>query len=226
MTESKTLVIDFPYHPKPLESGYVVPSNKICCTCGKSRGFIYTTDPFKEPREDERAPCPWCIEDGSYSSSFEDDHAQHDEDQFAPYVDLSNQYLNSFKSQKLNQSLFHLLDEEVESSPKIPEEIREKVVQRTPHFLSWKEPEWLIHCDDACEFVGHFDTLKVKESEKDLYKAVFRACMRECAMLRVSEEQLKKKATELLETLRTSDPSAVVFRCRKCRKYLSYIDFS
>lgn len=60
----------FKYHPDPLKTGMVKPSEKQCICCNQKRGFIYVgpvdsdKDGFTDDALDE-ALCPWCIADGS-----------------------------------------------------------------------------------------------------------------------------------------------------------------
>ena len=59
----------FAYHPDPLATGSVVPSDKACECCGLARGYVYGATPYG-PVEVE-ALCPWCIADGSASERLE-----------------------------------------------------------------------------------------------------------------------------------------------------------
>ena len=60
----------FRYHPDPVASGSIVPSQNACRACGQPRGYIYEGSPYAE--EDlESAICPWCIADGSAAAQFD-----------------------------------------------------------------------------------------------------------------------------------------------------------
>jgi uncharacterized protein CbrC (UPF0167 family) len=59
----------FTYHPQPLTTGSVVPSDARCLCCREARGFIYVGPTYAEADIDEQL-CPWCIADGSASRSF------------------------------------------------------------------------------------------------------------------------------------------------------------
>ena len=54
----------FKYHPDPLASGSVAPSNNECVHCGKASGYVYTATAYAEEDYDDNI-CPWCIADGS-----------------------------------------------------------------------------------------------------------------------------------------------------------------
>lgn len=54
----------FRYHPDPVATGSVVPSDAECVCCGQVRGFIYVGPVYALDEYDEMI-CPWCIADGS-----------------------------------------------------------------------------------------------------------------------------------------------------------------
>jgi uncharacterized protein CbrC (UPF0167 family) len=54
----------FPYHPDPLQTGSVVPSDVPCVCCRQKRGYIYV-GPVYALEELHEQLCPWCIADGS-----------------------------------------------------------------------------------------------------------------------------------------------------------------
>ena len=63
----------FTYHPDPLKTGYVAPSDLECIVCGRARGYVYTRDPLGggDGEELESPICPWCIADGSAARELE-----------------------------------------------------------------------------------------------------------------------------------------------------------
>ena len=69
---------EFRYHPDPIGSGSVVPSEASCACCGKARGYIYAGPVYAED-ELADAICPWCIADGSahkkYDATFFDEES-------------------------------------------------------------------------------------------------------------------------------------------------------
>ena len=54
----------FRYHPDPIATGSVVPSDATCALCSEARGYIYT-GPVHCEEEHEAHLCPWCIADGT-----------------------------------------------------------------------------------------------------------------------------------------------------------------
>jgi uncharacterized protein CbrC (UPF0167 family) len=53
----------FRYHPDPVSTGTIEPSETQCLACGQARGYIYTGPVYAEDELDEQI-CPWCIADG------------------------------------------------------------------------------------------------------------------------------------------------------------------
>lgn len=60
----------FPYHPSPLETGSVEPSDVTCECCGLPRGYIYAGSVYAV-EELVDLICPWCIADGSAAAKFD-----------------------------------------------------------------------------------------------------------------------------------------------------------
>jgi uncharacterized protein CbrC (UPF0167 family) len=59
----------FRYHPDPLATGAIQPSEDSCSCCGRHRGHLYQGPVFSAARVD--GLCPWCIADGSAATLFE-----------------------------------------------------------------------------------------------------------------------------------------------------------
>jgi uncharacterized protein len=60
----------FHYHPDPLSTRAIEPSDTVCRCCGKNRGYIYV-GPIYSVEELQESICPWCIADGSAASQFD-----------------------------------------------------------------------------------------------------------------------------------------------------------
>jgi len=54
----------FRYHPDPIGTGSVAPSDAKCVVCKQRRGFVYAGPVYTDDDFDD-AICPWCIADGS-----------------------------------------------------------------------------------------------------------------------------------------------------------------
>jgi uncharacterized protein CbrC (UPF0167 family) len=59
----------FRYHPDPLATGAIRPSDEECICCSQARGFIYTGPVYAEEDLDDSL-CPWCIADGTAAATF------------------------------------------------------------------------------------------------------------------------------------------------------------
>jgi uncharacterized protein CbrC (UPF0167 family) len=60
----------FKYHPDPVATRSVAPSDAECECCGRARGWIYT-GPVYSNEELTEALCPWCIDDGAAHRKFD-----------------------------------------------------------------------------------------------------------------------------------------------------------
>jgi uncharacterized protein CbrC (UPF0167 family) len=60
----------FPYHPDPVATGSVVPSDTECLSCGRRRGYVYA-GPVYAVADIGHELCPWCIADGSAAERYE-----------------------------------------------------------------------------------------------------------------------------------------------------------
>ena len=62
----------FRYHPDPIGTGFIKPSDAACACCERVRGYIYTGAVYSTEELAERL-CPWCIADGSAARRFDAD---------------------------------------------------------------------------------------------------------------------------------------------------------
>ena len=59
----------FTYHPDPLATGSIKPSEQACACCARRRGFVYSGPVYSA--EEVEALCPWCIADGRAAERFD-----------------------------------------------------------------------------------------------------------------------------------------------------------
>jgi uncharacterized protein len=59
----------FAYHPDPMATGSIKPSEQACACCARRRGFVYTGPVYSV--EEVEALCPWCIADGRAAERFD-----------------------------------------------------------------------------------------------------------------------------------------------------------
>ena len=62
----------FRYHPDPIVTGSIEPSDERCVACGRARGYTYAGPVYTEGELDGPL-CPWCIADGSAAKKFDAD---------------------------------------------------------------------------------------------------------------------------------------------------------
>ena len=61
---------NFKYHPDPIATGSIIPSEVECKCCDERRGFVYV-GPIFSVEELSECICPWCIADGSAHEKFD-----------------------------------------------------------------------------------------------------------------------------------------------------------
>jgi uncharacterized protein CbrC (UPF0167 family) len=104
-----------------------------------------------------------------------------------------------------------------ERSVTLPDGVEEEIAYRTPGFSSWQQERWLVHCGDACAFLGPAGREEV-EAFKDQ------------ELIDSLRADIGMDETEFGDYLNALDadagPTAYVFRCLHCGKYQGYSDFS
>jgi uncharacterized protein CbrC (UPF0167 family) len=65
----------FTYHPDPIATGAIEPSELACECCGQSRGFVYVGSTYSV--HEVETICPWCIADGSAHAKFDASFSSH-----------------------------------------------------------------------------------------------------------------------------------------------------
>ncbi|WP_169949383.1 CbrC family protein [Microbispora sp. H11081] len=93
----------------------------------------------------------------------------------------------------------------------------EIISRRTPGFSSWQDGRWLFHCGDGAAFLGPVGA-------------------RELAAFPDATEMLRHEASEgwppnhvedfITALDKDGDPTAYLFRCRKCGTHLAYADYT
>jgi uncharacterized protein CbrC (UPF0167 family) len=100
----------------------------------------------------------------------------------------------------------------------VSEEARKEIEERTPGFIGWQQETWLACCGDGAAFLG---VAGVKELKADFPEAI--AAVREHL-----KEDYDLSGDDLEEFFNGLDkegqPTAYVFRCLHCQKYLAYVD--
>src|SRR4051812_22558639 len=103
----------FTYHPDPVGSGSIIPSEAICIVCGQARGYVYAGPVYSASDEElDDAICPWCIADGSAHERFDAEFT--DTSGIGGYGDWED----------------------------VPQAVVEEVAYRTPGFNGWQQEMW------------------------------------------------------------------------------------
>lgn len=94
-------------------------------------------------------------------------------------------------------------------------EIRDYIY--TPGFCSWQCEKWLVHCNDACVFLGPAGRRKIEAiGSRELIDS-----------LREDIEMDEKEFEGYFKALdKESEPTAYIFRCLHCSVCLGFSDFT
>jgi uncharacterized protein CbrC (UPF0167 family) len=178
----------FKYHPDPVATGSVEIRNARCACCGEDREAVYVGSVYAEANLDESI-CPWCIGSGLAHERFE-----------AEFTDRAA-----------------VGGDDLDSRNPVPQEVTEEVAYRTPGFSGWQQERWLVHCGDACAFLGPAGKRELGAyGSEDLLESI-----------RADAEMDESEFQDYLDALdRDSGPTAYVFRCLHCGRHLGYSDFT
>ena len=182
----------FKYHPDPILTGSIQAREVRCICCAEIKGYIYVGPIFiGSDLEDEldEALCPWCISSGLAHEKYR-----------AEFNDIAS--IGGYDPLTRNT---------------VSNEIKEAVAYRTPGFYGWQQERWLVHCSDACAFLG-----PAGKEEVDKYKSQ--------ELLDSLRKDMDMNEDEFGDYLNSLDneygPTAYIFRCLHCGKYMGYSDFT
>jgi len=129
--------------------------------------------------------CPWCISSGLAHEKFD-----------VEFIDIA-------------------AIGDYDPSASVPAEIRDEIAFRTPGFIGWQQERWLVHCGDACAFLGLAGKDELLRYESQELLDSLRA---DVAM---DDTQFRDYLEDLDKEL---GPTAYVFQCLHCRLYKGYSD--
>jgi uncharacterized protein len=94
----------------------------------------------------------------------------------------------------------------------------DEIEQRTPGFVAWQDGDWLVCCNDAAAFLG---LAGADELRRNFPKAI-------PAVKDYIRDEYDVAGSELKEFFDSLDkegqPTAYVFQCLHCQKFLAYVD--
>jgi uncharacterized protein CbrC (UPF0167 family) len=100
----------------------------------------------------------------------------------------------------------------------IPDLVRQEIETRTPGFIAWQQEQWLACCGDGAAFLGSAGFAELNGRFRDAMPAV-RAFVAE--QYGSDGDDLE----EAVESLSKEDmPTAYIFRCLHCHRYLASVD--
>jgi uncharacterized protein CbrC (UPF0167 family) len=174
------------YHPAPLETGSIVHAAVDCVCCGERKPYTYTGPAYAVADIGDQL-CPWCVASGAAHDRFG-----------AEFTDAEA-----------------LLDEFTRSGVVAPADVIREVAWRTPGFSGWQQERWLVHCGDACAFLGPAGQAEVASyGSADLLDS----------LRRDMEMEAEEFAWYLNHLDRDHGPTAYIFQCLHCSLLLGYSD--
>ena len=173
----------FKYHPDPIATESIKPSNTRCVCCGEQRGYIYV-GPVFSVEELCDCLCPWCIADSSAHENFD-----------AEFSDAAGVAGYS-------------------AAIVLPNTVIEEVAFRTPGFLGWQQEHWLACCGDAAAFLGRAGRAELESQWPDAVPSV----QEECGIVGPDWQDYFRALDK------DGSPTAYIFRCLHCGRYLGYSD--
>ncbi len=99
---------EFRYHPDPVGTGSVEPSDAACECCGQARGHRYTGPTYAVDVVEDL--CPWCIADGSAAERFDATFTDLDGDVPPEVLDVVARRTPAFSTWQQGQWLCHCGD--------------------------------------------------------------------------------------------------------------------
>ncbi|MFD7921755.1 CbrC family protein [Streptomyces sp. NPDC059740] len=90
------------------------------------------------------------------------------------------------------------------------------ITRRTPGFAGWQQERWLIHCGDGAAFLGRAGAAELRQRPQ-----AWEAVRAELGRGGWSAEQVEQHLGALSKD---GQPTAYLFRCRVCDRWLAYTD--
>jgi len=97
----------------------------------------------------------------------------------------------------------------------LPTSVVEEIGFRTPGFAGWQAERWMACCGDAAAFVGRAGHLELRAQ----WSAAVSSIQDDCGLWDGPDWEAYFRALD-----RDGSPTAYVFRCLHCGRYLGYSD--
>lgn len=170
----------FRLHPNVYQLDLFEREAGTCSCCVQLRDWKYS-GPFYAVHKPDYL-CPWCIADGSAARRYEGQF----NDEF------------SIEGWKPDPSA---------SVNALSEELIAEVCDRTPGYLAWQQPQWLVHCGQPCQFIAYVGTAEVEQLRPELAGDL---------------QDLPPAYVQALST--DGNPTGYLFRCVQCGMHRLHTD--
>lgn len=163
-----------------------IEARVISCACCGETREYVYVGPVYSEADLEEAICPWCIRTGLAHDKLGVDFTD---------LDAIGDY---------------------DPSVAVPAHVKEEIAYRTPGFNGWQQERWLLHCGDACAFLGPAGKRELEAFQSQ-------------ELIDSLQADMTMEDTEFIAYFdslnKHNGPTAYVFRCLHCGKYLGYSDF-
>jgi hypothetical protein len=162
--------------------------------------FKYHLDPLaSNVFEHKNAKCPVCMKIVSivYTGPF---HSNEDVEDICPWCisdgSAAIKYNGDFQDTQTIEN-------------KISKEAMEELIKRTPGYCGWQQEQWLVHCDEPCQFIGYVGWKEIEHQNIDVSDDI----------IKMSDEYGLKEEEFKSRLVNNSSLQGYLFKCVKCGKY-------
>lgn len=174
----------FKYHPRPVETDMVLQRSGVCSCCGEKVEYLYADSPY-----------------------LFDPDGPRDEDDLEPICPWC--IADGSAAAK-----FGIQFNEVRPSQVKDEAAYQEVAFRTPGYIAWQEPEWLVHCEDFCAYLGRVGSKELAPLRDKMETVLTREAMK-----------WRMEPDEFLKAVhKDGDMTGYLFQCLHCGTYQLYAD--
>jgi len=170
----------FRLHPNVYRLDLFEQQNGTCSCCAQLRDWKYR-GPFYAVQKPDYL-CPWCIADGSAAQRYEGQF--NDELSIEGWEPDPSASANTFNA-----------------------ELIAEMCDRTPGYLAWQQAQWLVHCEQPCQFIAYVGAAEVEGLRSELAGDL---------------QQLGDTYVQALSA--DGNPTGYLFRCLQCGTHRLHTD--
>jgi uncharacterized protein CbrC (UPF0167 family) len=162
--------------------------------------FKYHLDPFQSKVFEQRdSKCPICKKKVSfvYVGPF---YSNQDVDGICPWCISDGQAARKYDGEFQDTQTIE---------GEISENAKDELIRRTPGYIAWQQAEWLVHCNEPCQFIAYVGWKELEEIGVDVVEDI----EKQAKNYGLSIEEFKERL------FNEGALQGYLFRCVKCGKY-------